>query len=106
MTESLNTSLLENEDRTLINLASAEYAKMVCKRELQGTMVTITFKQKQQGKYRVIPLYAKRARGLMLHHVISNRVSEPLRLRDFCEDGYFFCAADSTEKEWLFYREG
>jgi uncharacterized protein len=106
VTEILNASLLENEDRTLINLASAEYAKMVGRQELQGTMVTITFKQKVQGKYRAIPLYAKRARGLMVHYIISNRISKPLRLKDFCEDRYIFCAEDSTEKEWYFYREG
>ena len=106
VTQILNTSLLEHEDRTLVNLASAEYAKMIDKQEFQGTMVTISFKEKLQGKYRTIPLHAKKARGLMVHYVISNRISEPLRLRDFCEDGYVFCAAESTEKEWLFGREG
>ncbi len=105
VTEIINSTLLENEDRTLINLASAEYAKIVGKPELLGTMLTITFKQRHQGKYRAIPIHAKRARGLMVHYVIRNRISEPLRLRDFCEDGYIFCAAESTEKEWLFCRE-
>lgn len=106
VTEILNTSLRENEDRTLINLASVEYAKMVDKEALQGKMVTITFKQKLQDKCRTVPLYAKRTRGLMVHYIISNRISDPLRLRDFCEDGYLFNAAESTEREWLFYREG
>jgi uncharacterized protein len=105
VTEILNTSLSENEDRTLINLASTEYAKMVDKQELQGTMLTITFKEKQQGSYRNIPIHGKRARGLMIHYVISNRITEPLRLKDFGEDGYVFSAADSTDKEWLFCRE-
>lgn len=104
VTEILNAGLLENKERTLINLASAEYAKMVDKRKLQGQMVTIAFKQKVQSKYRAIPLYSKRARGLMVHFVIRNRVSDPLILKDFCEDGYVFCAAESTEKEWLFCR--
>lgn len=106
VTEIINCSLSEMADRTLINLASAEYAKMVHKKELQGKMVTISFKQKLQGKYRAIPIHAKRARSLMLHFVISNRISEPLRLREFAEDGYVFCAAESTEKEWLFHQEG
>lgn len=105
VTEILNASLVENEDRTLINLASVEYAKMVGKQDLQGTMVTITFKEKVQGKYRSVPLHAKKARGLMVHYVISNRISEPLRLRDFSEDGYTFRPGESTEKEWLFCRE-
>ena len=105
VTQALNSCLLADKERTLINLASAEYAKMVDKHELQGQMVTITFKQKLQGKYRAIPLYSKRARGLMVHFVIRNRVSDPLILQDFCEDGYVFCAAESTDKEWLFSRE-
>jgi hypothetical protein len=105
VTEIINSNLSNNEDRTLINLASAEYAKMVDKPELLGTMLTITFKQKHQEKYRAIPIYAKRARGLMVHYVIRNRISEPLGLRDFSEDGYVFCAAESTKKEWLFCRQ-
>jgi uncharacterized protein len=105
VTEILNSRLLENDDRTLVNLASSEYAKIVGKLGLLGTMLTITFKQKHQGKYRAIPIHAKKARGLMVHYVISNRISEPLSLRDFCADGYEFCAAESTEKEWVFCRE-
>jgi cytoplasmic iron level regulating protein YaaA (DUF328/UPF0246 family) len=105
VTEIINTRLLESDDRTLVNLASAEYAKMVGKPELLGRLLTITFKQKHQGKYRAIPIHAKKARGLLVHYVIRNRISEPLGLRDFCEDGYVFCAAESTQKEWLFCRE-
>jgi cytoplasmic iron level regulating protein YaaA (DUF328/UPF0246 family) len=105
VTETLNASLVEDEDRTLINLASAEYAKIVDKQKLQGTMVKITFREKVQGKYRSVPLHTKRARGLMVHYAISNRISEPLRLKDFDEEGYVFHPVESTEKEWLFCRE-
>ena len=105
ITEIINSSLLENDDRMLINLASNEYAKMVNKQELLGKILTITFKQKHRGKSRVIPIHAKRARSLMVHYIISNRITEPLGLRDFCADGYIFCAAETTEKEWAFCRE-
>ncbi|MBU1566660.1 MAG: YaaA family protein [Proteobacteria bacterium] len=106
VTEVLNVGLLEDEDRTLINLASAEYAKIVNKKELLGKLVSITFKHKYQNNYRTIPLYAKRARGLMVHFIISNRINDPVNLRDFCEDGYNFSIGKSTENEWLFYRKG
>ncbi|MFH0784431.1 MAG: peroxide stress protein YaaA [Pseudomonadota bacterium] len=105
VTEIINNSLLEMADRTLINLASTEYAKMVSRKDLQGTMVTISFKQKLLGKYRTIPIHAKKARGLMVHFAVSNRINEPLRLREFAEDGYVFSAAESTENDWLFCRE-
>lgn len=105
VTEILNASLAEDRDRTLINLASAEYSKVVDRQELLGSMITISFKERQLGKYRTIPIHAKRARGLMVHYVISRRITEPLTLRDFCEDGYGFCAAESTEREWVFCRE-
>lgn len=105
VTEILNASLAEDSDRTLINLASTEYSKVVDKQELSGTIITISFKERQQGKYRAIPIHAKRARGLMVHYVISRRIAEPLMLREFCEDGYQFCAAESTEREWVFHRE-
>lgn len=104
VTEIINSSLLETANPTLINLASVEYAKMVDTKSLQKAMVTISFKQKVQGKYRAIPLHAKRARGLMVHFIIRNRIDDPLRLREFAEDGYVFCEGESTAKEWLFCR--
>ena len=105
VTEIINTALEENTNRTLVNLASAEYARIIDKEKLRGTMITITFREKIAGKYRTIPLHAKRARGLMIHSIITNRINEPLCLKEFCLDGYTFSTTESSDKEWLFLRE-
>jgi len=105
VTEIVNAALQENTHRTLVNLASAEYARMINRDKLLGQMITVTFKEKMAGNYRAIPIHAKRARGLMIHHIISNRINEPLCLREFCQDGYAFSTAESSDKEWLFLRK-
>ncbi|MDK9705820.1 MAG: peroxide stress protein YaaA [Desulforhopalus sp.] len=105
VTEILKADLAKDNERTLIILASTEYAKLVDKKEFSGAIITISFKERQQGRYRTIPVYAKRARGLMVHYVISKRISDPLLLRDFREDGYGYCATESTEREWVFCRK-
>ena len=105
VTAIINTALRENTNRTLVNLASAEYARLIDKEKLLGQMITVSFKEKVAGKYRAIPIHAKRARGLMIHHIISNRINDPLCLKEFCQDGYAFSTAESSDKEWLFLRE-
>ncbi len=104
VTKILNEELLKNDDRTLINLASAEYAKIIDNRKLQGTIVTISFKEMVRGKFRMIPIHSKRARSCMIHYIISNQISDPSRLKDFREGGYVFRPEESTEKEWLYCR--
>ena len=98
----INQALAENSDRLLINLASQEYAKVVDQKNLQGEMVTVTFQQKHRGRFRTIPIHAKRARGLMLDYIISRKIATASEIKDFAMDGYCFNSEDSTPTEWLF----
>ncbi len=104
ITDTINQALTENSDKVLINLASTEYSKVVDKKRLQGEMVTISFKQRHEGKYRTIPIHSKRARGLMIHFAISNRVDNADRLQKFTLDNYRFSKEDSTATEWFFFK--
>lgn len=105
VTDIIDRALVEESDRTLVNLASAEYARAVNHKKLHGRMVNITFKEKHHGEYRTIPIHAKKARGLIVRFMITERISEAEGLCDFNLDGYAFNKADSTAEEWIFFKE-
>lgn len=104
ITETVNGLLAKEKFRTLINLASAEYARAIDRRALQGPMITITFQERVGEGFRAVPVYSKRARGAMVHHIISHRLQEPIQLQDFNGDGYVFDREASNEGEWVFRR--
>lgn len=105
ITNIINQSLREDSDKILINLASKEYSRVVDQKSLQGEMVTITFKQLHKGKFRTIPIHAKKARGLMIHFVISQQIDKAAKLKKFNLDGYCFSKEDSTATEWVFLKK-
>jgi cytoplasmic iron level regulating protein YaaA (DUF328/UPF0246 family) len=105
ITNFINQSLREDSDKILINLASKEYSRVVDQKSLQGEMVTIIFKQLHKGKFRTIPIHAKKARGLMIHFVISQQIDEAAKLKTFNLDGYCFSKEDSTATEWVFLKK-
>lgn len=105
VTDIINHTLARKSDQVLINLASKEYSAVVDPKRLQAKMVNIVFKQLHQGQLRTVPLYAKRARGLMLHFAISEQIETAAGLQDFTGDGYYFNSKDSTETEWLFIQQ-
>ncbi|MFZ5766281.1 MAG: peroxide stress protein YaaA [Thermodesulfobacteriota bacterium] len=105
ITEALNAALPDNGQPELINLASSEYFKAVRPKEIRGRVVTVTFKERKNGDYRVIGLTAKRARGLMADFVIKNRLTTSDELQGFDREGYRFRADLSAETELVFCRE-
>ncbi len=105
LTAIINRGLALTNDQVLVNLASKEYSAAVDKRKIAGEMVSITFKQLQKGQFRTVPIYAKRARGLMIHFAISEQIDTAAGLKDFTGDGYCFDAKDSTATEWLFLQK-
>ena len=104
ITDVINQALAEDRDQVLVNLASKEYSKVVDKKNLQGEMVTITFKQLNKGRLQTIPIHSKKARGLMIHFAISKQIKNAIELKEFDLEGYQFTKEDSTATEWLFLR--
>lgn len=95
---SLNTALKAQKDDILVNLASNEYFKAVDCSILDGRIVTPVFKEKKDGKYKVIGLFAKRARGMMTDFIISNRLKKVDELKEFTEGGYSYDEKMSSEE--------
>lgn len=104
ITQSLNDTLATQGDRTLINLASKEYFKSVRPQRLNGTIITPIFKEKKDTQYKVIGIYAKKARGLLSAYIIRNRLSEANDLKTFEEADYTYQKTLSDKTNWVFTR--
>ena len=90
--------------KTLVNLASQEYFKAVDQKILSLPVVNIHFKEFKDGKYQVLGLFAKQARGRMSNFVIKNRLTDPEQLKTFQEAGYEFAERLSSATDWVFVR--
>ncbi|MBF0218045.1 MAG: peroxide stress protein YaaA [Gammaproteobacteria bacterium] len=97
--------LQQQENPLLLNLASAEYFKAVKPDEIKAPLVNVHFQQQQGDGYRVIGIYAKRARGLMSRYIIKNRIDSLEAVKTFTDGGYHFNAALSNERDLYFQRE-
>jgi len=105
VTEKINAEFKKQKENTLINLASNEYFKVIKKKELNGTIITPAFKEARDGGFKMIGIYAKRARGLMSRYIIKNRIKDSEELKAFDLDGYKFNKKLSTDTDWTFTRK-
>ena len=100
LTKQLNTEKPEE----VLNLASAEYNKVINFKQLKAKVITPTFKDFSNGQYKVVMMYAKHARGAMANYCIKNHLTSLEDLKVYNVDGYTFDAKTSTETEWNFIR--
>ena len=105
ITEGLNNQLKKIKSDTLINLASNEYFKSVKPKELNARIITPAFKEFKNGEYKMIGIYAKKARGLLSRYIIKNKLSDPEDLKLFNEEGYKFNKTLSKGNNWVFTRK-
>ncbi len=96
--------LNEDESELIVNLSSNEYFKAVDKATLNAKVLDIVFKEKKGETYKVIGVYAKRARGLMINYIIRNRLQSPSDLKDFSDEGYSFDTTLSSDSSWVYLR--
>ncbi len=104
ITDTLNDHLSACGSDVLINLASVEYFKALRPKRFAGRIITPQFKEYKNGQYRIIGVYAKRARGLMSRFIIDNRILDPLDLQAFDREGYVFNPAMTDGDNWVFTR--
>ena len=103
ITVELNKSL-KKED-VVTNLASEEYFKSVNKKLLKAQIITPQFLDNHKGKYKMITVYAKNARGAMTRYIIKNRITKPEDLKNAEINGYKFSEEMSVGGKWVFTRE-
>ncbi len=85
----------------IVNLASQEYFKAVDQKALKSEIVSPVFQEYKNGKYQVIGIFAKQARGMMTDFIIKNRINDPEQLKTFNEAGYELYGDGS---DWRFVR--
>lgn len=96
-----------NEDggkQPIINLASKEYFHSIDAAQLKGKLITVNFKENRDGKWKIIAFSAKKARGMMCHYVIKNKLTKPEQLKGFNYDNYVYNEELSDETNIIFTR--
>ncbi len=102
VTEAINKEL--TTDDYLVNLASNEYFKVINKKLIKPTIITPVFKDFRNGKLKVFPSFAKKARGAMMRFMTENQINKIEEIKNFRTYGYLFDEELSSEKEWIFTR--
>lgn len=105
ITELLNDELAGDDDPCVVNLASKEYFKSVDLKTLKARVLDIEFKEKKDDGYKIVAIYAKRARGLMADYVIRDRINTVEALQGFDAEGYTFRESLSEPDKWIFCRD-
>jgi len=78
---------------------------LIQKKNLQGSMLQVDFKEAKGDGYRTVAIYAKRARGMMVDFAVKNRVKSVDELKNFQQDNYLFRSDLSSEVHFVFTRE-
>lgn len=96
---------LTSEDRTILNLASREYSKIVEKYITDDdTFITCIFGSLKEDKIKVKATEAKMARGLMVRYLCANNTEDINDVKDFSDMGFTFSEKHSNDSEFVFLR--
>ena len=102
ITKVLNDELNDNE--IFLNLASNEYFKAIDTKALKVPVTSVAFKEFKNGKYKIIAIYAKLARGLMTRYIIDTDAKTLDDIKGFNYENYGFSEELSSEHELVFTR--
>jgi len=102
ITDQLNNLL--KKEKILVNLASKEYFGAVNIKKLNAEIITPVFKQKKGDEFKMVALFAKRARGMMSRYIVDNRIKNTTDLNSFNVDGYKYNKKLSSKLEPVFTR--
>lgn len=105
LTKYLNETCAKNGTDTILNLASNEYFKVINKKTLQPDVITPVFKEKTEKGLKIVAIYAKKARGQMINHIICERITDVEKLRSYQKEGYRFSTEESTPTSFVYIRE-
>jgi cytoplasmic iron level regulating protein YaaA (DUF328/UPF0246 family) len=101
----LNRAAAADASPVIVNLASQEYFRVADRRALKPRVVECVFEDWKGGHYKVISFFAKRARGLMARHAVTQRIATPKGLESFDADGYGFALGASSPDRLVFRRK-
>jgi hypothetical protein len=107
ITDMVNADLAQSPGPdVVVNLASNEYFRSVQPEALAGRLISPRFLDADEdGRYRVVPFFAKRARGEMAAWMVLNRARTVKAIREFDGAGYRYDRRHSTPDEPAFIRD-
>jgi len=105
LSELINSDLCDEHDPVVVNLASNEYFKAIDTKQLEAPIITAQFKQQRGNDYKMIGIYAKRARGLMTRYLAKNQASSVDDIKRFNLEGYCLNKSLSNDTTLVFTRK-
>ena len=105
VTDALNEAIAAQKQPVLINLASNEYFGVLDAARIDARVITPTFRDLKNGRYKFLSFFGKKARGLMTSYIVKNRVSTLKGLKAFDWHGYRYSKEQSRGDEWVFLRD-
>lgn len=105
VTDALNEAVTAQGQPVLVNLASKEYFNAVQAERVEARVITPTFRDLKNGRYKFLSFFAKKARGMMARHLIKERVKTLKELKAFDLGGYRYSAEQSRGDHWVFLRD-
>lgn len=103
ITDSFHKELSTHKEKYIINLASDEYSKVINLKEFN--VITPVFKERRNGGFKIVTVYAKKARGMMVKFMAENKIETIDELKEFDMDGYRFNELLSIDNTLTFTRE-
>lgn len=96
--------MAKHKDKTLLNLASAEYIRAVPRSALRVPVITPVFEEVEGFRSRSIAVHTKKARGWMARYIIENRIETLNELKAFDVGRYRFDHSASRGDKMVFKR--
>lgn len=94
------------ETKTVVNLCSGEYEKLIVPHLKPGKrLVTCRFLTRKAGRLRCLATASKMARGEMARRIVKSRITDPENLRSFDWDGFSYMAELSGEDRYTFAQQ-
>ena len=94
-TQQLNLEMEEGE--LFVNLASNEYFNVINIKKLVTKIVTPQFKDFKNGKFKIISFFTKKARGMMVRHLVDVNAKTIEDIKTFNSDGYSYNANETLD---------
>ena len=104
ITKTINKDVKKSKSQAIINLASKEYFSAVQPKLLKADLYNVHFKEEKNGQFKIVAFFAKKARGMMCHYIIKNKLTEPEHLIGFDMDRYVYNEELSSERDLVFTR--
>lgn len=104
ITATVNEDLATTGEPTVLNLASKEYFKSIDTGKLDGRLLNIHFKEKRDGKYKIIAFNAKKARGRLARLICLEGLTSPEGIKELVVNDYSYHKSLSSEDDWVFVK--